>query len=107
MPFQAFELVTQQTSTRIPLDGALLGWDDEETQRVNEHLILNRPGAIHQDQGPGPRQFTFRCLLRDATGGFGAGWLMHLACVAMVALLYGRVAPASYRAAMGPAPRWA
>lgn len=46
-------------------------------------------------------------LLRDATGGFGAGWLMHLACVAMVALLYGRVAPASYRAAMGPAPRWA
>lgn len=68
MPFQAFELVTQQTSTRIPLDGALLGWDDEETQRVNEHLILNRPGAIHQDQGPGPRQFTFRCLLRDAQG---------------------------------------
>ena len=68
MPFQNFELVTQQTSTRIALDGVLLGWDDEETQRVNEHLILNRPGAIHQDQGPGPRQFTFRCLLRDAPG---------------------------------------
>ena len=63
--FQKFELVTQQTSTRIALDGLLLGWEDEETQRVNEHLILNRPGAIHQDQGPGPRQFTFRIILRD------------------------------------------
>lgn len=68
MPVLAFQLVTQQTGARIALDGALLGWEDEETQRVNEHLILNRPGAIHQNQGPGPRQFTFRCLLRDEPG---------------------------------------
>jgi len=68
MPFYAFQLVTQQTGATIALDGALLGWEDEEIQRVNEHLILNRPGAIHQNQGPGPRQFTFRCLLRSEPG---------------------------------------
>lgn len=33
-------------------------------------------------------------VLRDATGGFTAGWLLHLACVAVVTALYGRVAPA-------------
>lgn len=44
-------------------------------------------------------------LLHEATGGFRAGWLLHLACVAVVALLYGRVAPASYHGAIGPLPR--
>ncbi|WP_291121897.1 cyanate transporter [Hydrogenophaga sp.] len=44
-------------------------------------------------------------LLRDATGGFRAGWLMHLACVAIVALLYGRMAPASYPGAIRVVPR--
>lgn len=39
-------------------------------------------------------------LLRDATGGFMAGWLMHLAFVAVVTVLYWRVAPASYDDAM-------
>lgn len=44
-------------------------------------------------------------LLHEATGGFRAGWLLHLACVAVVALLYGRVAPATYHGAIGPLPR--
>lgn len=44
-------------------------------------------------------------LLHGATGGFRAGWLLHLACVATVALLYRRVAPASYPGAMGLRPR--
>ena len=44
-------------------------------------------------------------LLHEATGGFRAGWLLHLACVAVVVLLYRRVAPASYPAAMGLRPR--
>ena len=39
-------------------------------------------------------------MVRDATGGFRAGWLLHLACVAIVALLYWRVAPASYHGAI-------
>lgn len=44
-------------------------------------------------------------VLRDATGGFVAGWLMHLSCVVMVAVLYGRVAPASYPGAIRLVPR--
>ncbi len=39
-------------------------------------------------------------VLRDATGGFMAGWLLHLGCVAVVTLLYARVAPASYKSAL-------
>jgi CP family cyanate transporter-like MFS transporter len=39
-------------------------------------------------------------VLRDATGGFTAGWLLHLACVAVVTVLYWRVHPASYGDAM-------
>ncbi len=39
-------------------------------------------------------------VLRDATGGFRAGWLLHLVCVAIVTVLYWRVAPASYDGAM-------
>ena len=38
--------------------------------------------------------------LREALGGFAAGWLLHLGCVAAVALLYWRVTPASYAGAM-------
>jgi len=38
--------------------------------------------------------------LRDATGGFSAGWLLHLGCVAVVAALYWRVSPASYAAVL-------
>lgn len=38
--------------------------------------------------------------LREALGGFAAGWLLHLGCVAVVALLYWRVGPASYAGAM-------
>ncbi len=41
--------------------------------------------------------------LREALGGFAAGWLLHLACVAVVALLYWRVGPASYAGALRPA----
>jgi len=39
-------------------------------------------------------------VLRDATGGFRTGWLMHLACVAIVTVLYWRVTPASYPGAI-------
>jgi len=42
-------------------------------------------------------------VLRTATGGFVAGWLMHLACVAIVTVLYLRVSPASYASAMSTA----
>ncbi|AUT49864.1 cyanate transporter [Achromobacter sp. AONIH1] len=42
--------------------------------------------------------------LREATGGFRDGWLLHLACVAVVAALYLRAAPSSYARAMA-APR--
>lgn len=38
--------------------------------------------------------------LRDATGGFAAGWQLHLGCVAVVAVLYGRMKPAGYARAM-------
>lgn len=41
--------------------------------------------------------------LHDATGTYIAGWQLHLACVAVVAVLYGRMAPASYARAMGAA----
>lgn len=40
-------------------------------------------------------------VLRHATGGFVAGWLLHLGCAAVVAALYWRVAPAGYAGAMG------
>jgi CP family cyanate transporter-like MFS transporter len=39
-------------------------------------------------------------VLHDLTGGFVAGWLMHLVSVAIVVVLYWRVAPASYARAM-------
>ncbi|MGB6008118.1 MAG: cyanate transporter [Castellaniella sp.] len=42
--------------------------------------------------------------LRDATGSFGAGWLLHLSCVAVVTILYWRVSPASYPRAMRMTP---
>ena len=43
--------------------------------------------------------------LRESTGGFTAGWLLHLGCVAIVTLLYWRVSPASYANAMRMTPR--
>jgi CP family cyanate transporter-like MFS transporter len=42
-------------------------------------------------------------VLHNATGGFFAGWMLHLACVATVTILYWRVVPASYARAMAPA----
>ncbi|MGB3069842.1 MAG: cyanate transporter [Ottowia sp.] len=40
-------------------------------------------------------------VLHDSTGGFRAGWLLHLGCAALVTVLYWRVSPASYAQAMG------
>lgn len=40
-------------------------------------------------------------VLHDLTGGFAAGWLLHLVCVAIVVILYYQVSPASYGRAMG------
>jgi CP family cyanate transporter-like MFS transporter len=39
-------------------------------------------------------------ILHDLTGGFSAGWLMHLACVAVVMALAVRLAPRGYARAM-------
>jgi CP family cyanate transporter-like MFS transporter len=39
-------------------------------------------------------------LLHDWTGGFAAGWLLHLGCVLVTALLYLRFDPRSYPEAM-------
>jgi len=39
-------------------------------------------------------------VLHDRTGGFLAGWIMHLVCVAVVAVLYWRVDPRRYDQAM-------
>jgi CP family cyanate transporter-like MFS transporter len=39
-------------------------------------------------------------VLHDMTGGFHAGWLLHLACVAIVTVLTLRLAPRSYGRAM-------
>ncbi|RUM96678.1 MFS transporter [Pseudaminobacter arsenicus] len=41
-------------------------------------------------------------VLHDLTGSFHAGWLMHLACAIVVAVLYWRVSPGSYANAMNP-----
>ncbi|HRO12569.1 MAG TPA: cyanate transporter [Amaricoccus sp.] len=41
-------------------------------------------------------------VLHDATGGFLAGWLLHLACIALVSALYWRVHPRSYARALEP-----
>ncbi|MBZ9990763.1 hypothetical protein LB572_27020 [Mesorhizobium sp. BH1-1-5] len=39
-------------------------------------------------------------VLHDLTGGFHAGWLLHLACIAIVTVLTFRLAPRSYAPAM-------
>lgn len=39
-------------------------------------------------------------VLRDSTGHFVAGWLLHLSCAGIVTVLYWRVSPASYAQAM-------
>jgi len=39
-------------------------------------------------------------VLRDLSGGFGAGWIAHLGCVAVVAVLVARLAPRGYAAAL-------
>jgi CP family cyanate transporter-like MFS transporter len=38
--------------------------------------------------------------LHGVTGGYAAGWQLHLGCVALVAVLYWRMAPASYGKAL-------
>ncbi|MDE2603565.1 MAG: cyanate transporter [Bradyrhizobium sp.] len=44
-------------------------------------------------------------VMHNLTGSFAAGWLLHLVSVAIVAVLYWRVTPASYAGAMSlPAP---
>lgn len=40
-------------------------------------------------------------VLHDMTGSFLAGWLLHLACISVVVVMYRRVQPASYARAMG------
>jgi CP family cyanate transporter-like MFS transporter len=42
-------------------------------------------------------------ILHDLTGGFMAGWMLHLLCAEIVATLYLRVSPASYARFMRPA----
>jgi CP family cyanate transporter-like MFS transporter len=42
-------------------------------------------------------------VLHDLTGGFVAGWLMHLACVLVVVLLAARLAPLGDARAMAAA----
>ena len=39
-------------------------------------------------------------VLHDTTGGFRAGWLLHLACIAVVTVLTFRLAPDSYGRSM-------
>lgn len=39
-------------------------------------------------------------VLHDLTGGFSAGWLLHLACAIVVAVLYRRMEPAGYARAL-------
>lgn len=44
-------------------------------------------------------------VLHDATGGFVAGWVLHLGCVGLVTMLVARFAPRNYARAMNsPAP---
>lgn len=43
-------------------------------------------------------------VLHDRTGGFAAGWLLHLAEIGLVAGLTLRLRPDSYRAVMAPSP---
>ena len=40
-------------------------------------------------------------LLHEMTGSFLTGWLLHLACISVVVVMYRRVEPASYARAMG------
>lgn len=62
---ESFELVTLKTKTRVPLEGALVGWADDVQHRLVEHVLINRNGVIHQSRGQGPRRFVFRCLVRN------------------------------------------
>jgi CP family cyanate transporter-like MFS transporter len=41
-------------------------------------------------------------MLRDLTGSFLAGWLLHLTCIAVVVVLSVQLSPRSYARAMGP-----
>lgn len=43
--------------------------------------------------------------LHESTGGFSAGWAMHLGCAIVVAMLYWRVSPASYARGMSMAAK--
>jgi CP family cyanate transporter-like MFS transporter len=42
--------------------------------------------------------------LHDRTGGFVAGWLLHLGCIAIAAMLIARLAPGGYARAMTATP---
>lgn len=59
---ESFE-VTTRAGAHLPFDGTLIGWEDDVQQRLVEHAILKRAGALHQDQKRGPRRFPFKCLL--------------------------------------------
>ena len=39
-------------------------------------------------------------FLQDLTGGFLAGWVLHLACIAVVTVLYRHVDPRGYERAL-------
>lgn len=40
-------------------------------------------------------------ILHDLTGGFTAGWILHMCCAVVVASLYWRMTPTGYARAMG------
>ena len=44
-------------------------------------------------------------ILHDLTGSFLAGWLLHVACIAVVTVLYWRVDPRSYEQALKSSSR--
>lgn len=68
MAMESFEVVTDESKTRLPLVGKAMAWSDEITHRVNEFSILNKDGSLHQVKGQGARKFLFRCLLVDGAG---------------------------------------
>lgn len=63
--YEAFEIVTSESKTRLALEETLTGWQDQSDHRMVEHTILNRDGAIHQSRGQAARRFIFKILLRD------------------------------------------
>lgn len=68
MAMESFEVVTDESKTRLPLVGKAMAWSDEIMHRVNEFSILNKDGSLHQVKGQGARKFLFKCLLVDGAG---------------------------------------